>query len=64
MCSFRFPPTPPVQSSAQIAGNGTVLTVRQRQQGSDKPDLLHLRSEGHRIRASSIESSLKRSRGD
>jgi hypothetical protein len=63
MCSFHFPPTPPVQSSAQIAENNTGLTA-QRQQGSDKPDLLHLRSEGYHIRASSIESSLKRPRGD
>ena len=64
MCSFRFPPTPPVQSSAQIAENDTVLTVRQRQQGIDKPDLLHLSSEGYRIWTSSLESSLKRLRGD
>lgn len=48
---------------SQIAENNTGLTA-QRQQGSDKPDLLHLRSEGYHIRASSIESSLKRPRGD
>jgi hypothetical protein len=48
---------------SQIAENNTSLTA-QRQQGSDKPDLLHLRSEGYHIRASSMESSLKRPRGD